>query len=173
MPTIRTILYPTDFSESSGSALQFARALAHDYSARLVVLTAYPPPLTGAEAVDRRRPDGIEEDLLGKLQDLVPDDRTIAVEYRVAEGDPAGVILRVAAEEGCDLIVMGTHGRSAVRRALLGSVAEEVSRKARCPVATVRASVPVPREATASRVGDAGAIEHPVEDLSPDIGTGD
>jgi nucleotide-binding universal stress UspA family protein len=165
MAAIRTILHPTDFSESSEAALELARTLARDYEARLVILHAYPPPLTGAEAVDRRRPDGIEEDLLAKLQDLVPDDRTIAVAYRVGEGRPADVILDTADREGCDLIVMGTHGRSGLRRALMGSVAEEVSRKARCPVATVRPSIPVPQQATANRVG--------ANDPGFDLGVGD
>ncbi|MDB5313678.1 MAG: putative universal stress protein [Gemmataceae bacterium] len=143
MTEIRTILHPTDFFESSEAACRLACAFARDYGARLVILHVYPPPLTGAEAVDRGRPDGIEEDLLTKLRDLVPDDRTITVEYRVVEGHPSEVILRTAAEEGCDLIVMGTHGRSGLGRALMGSVAEEVSRKAFCPVATVRSSIPI------------------------------
>lgn len=146
MPEIRTILHPTDFSESSEAPLRLARALARNYEARLVVLHAYPPPVTLAEVADRRRHDRIEEELLAKLQALVLDDRTAAVEYRVAEGRAADVILDTAAQEGCDLIVMGTHGRSGLRRALMGSVAEEVTRKAGCPVATARPSIPVPRK---------------------------
>jgi nucleotide-binding universal stress UspA family protein len=173
MPAIRTILHPTDFSESSEAALELARALARDYEARLVVLHAYPPPVTLAEVADRRRPDGIREDLLGKLQDLVLDDRTVAVAYRVAEGRPADVILDTAAREGCDLIVMGTHGRSGLGRAVMGSVAEEVTRRARCPVATVRPSIPVPLEPTASRVGDASAGEPGADDQHFDLGAGD
>jgi nucleotide-binding universal stress UspA family protein len=173
MPEVRTILHPTDLSESSAAALELARALARDYEAKLIVLHAYPLPVTLAEVVGRRRPDGIEDDLLGKLQDLVIDDRTVAVDYRVAEGRPADVILGTAAREGCDLIVVGTHGRSGLSRAVIGSVAEEVSRKALCPVATVRPSIPIPREGTTSRVGGAGPVETRAADPILDVGTGD
>ncbi len=54
------------------------------------------------------------------------------------DGDPAREILRVAAENECDLIVMGTHGRTGLERVLMGSVAEAVSRKAPCPVLTAK-----------------------------------
>jgi universal stress protein A len=58
--------------------------------------------------------------------------------HRIAVGKPAEEILCVAGEEAMDLILMGTHGRTGVRHLLLGSVAEEVTRQAPCPVFTVR-----------------------------------
>jgi universal stress protein A len=140
---VNTILHPTDLSEESATAFQFADTLARDYGARLVLLSVVPPPLTGAEAVDYRRPDSIRQDVLAKLRELKPAPG-VEVEYRVGEGDAADVILTVAGEVRADLIVMGTHGRSGLRRALMGSVAEAVTRGARCPVATVRSSVPIP-----------------------------
>jgi nucleotide-binding universal stress UspA family protein len=158
MSEIRAILHPTDLSEASEAACQLARALAREYGARMVVLHAFPPSLTGAEAVDRRRPDGIEDDLLARMQELIPDDQTVSLDYQVMEGPPADAILAAAAREGCDLIVMGTHGRTGLSRALLGSVAEVVSRRARCPVATVRPSVPVPREAAGQEPGEKSAV---------------
>lgn len=66
MLAIRTILHPTDLSAGSAAAFRLACSLARDYGARLVVVTAYPPPLTGAEVVDRTRPDGIADDLLAR-----------------------------------------------------------------------------------------------------------
>jgi universal stress protein A len=60
------------------------------------------------------------------------------MESKVAVGKPAEEILPVAREEGVDVIVMGTHGRTGVRHLLLGSVAEEVTRHAPCPAFTVR-----------------------------------
>jgi nucleotide-binding universal stress UspA family protein len=72
----------------------------------------------------------------------------LPVEYRLLEGDPARTILETARETGCDLIVMGTHGRSGLGRFLMGSVAERVLRKAPCPVLTLKA--PVPTLATAA-----------------------
>jgi universal stress protein A len=62
----------------------------------------------------------------------------VSVQVRVAVGKPAEQILRVAREAGVDLIVMGTHGRTGWRYAMLGSVAEAVQRQASCPVFTVR-----------------------------------
>ena len=148
MLAIRTILHPTDFSESSDAAFRLASALARDYAARLVVLYVYPPPVNGAEAVDRGRPDGIEDDVVAKLHELQPHDPGITVEYRAEEGYPADEVLAVAEAEGADLIVMGTHGRSGVRRAVMGSVAEAVSRNALVPVVTVRPAIRIPSEVT-------------------------
>jgi nucleotide-binding universal stress UspA family protein len=65
----------------------------------------------------------------------------LPVQVKVAVGKPATEILRVAREGGADLIVMGTHGRAGLRHLLLGSVAEEVTRHASCPVFTLRAAV--------------------------------
>ena len=68
------------------------------------------------------------------------------MERRLAvNADPAGEILRVAGELGCDVIVLGTHGRTGLGRVLLGSVAEQLLRKARCPVLTVK--LPPPKDA--------------------------
>ena len=61
------------------------------------------------------------------------------MEHRLTEGDPAEEILRVAAALQCNLIVIGTHGRTGLGRLLMGSVAEEVLRKAVCPVLVVKA----------------------------------
>jgi putative phosphoribosyl transferase len=138
---IRTILHPTDLSEESAGAFRLACALARHYEARLVLFTVYPRPLTGAEAVDRTRPDSIDEDLLNKLRGLNPDP-SIRVEYQVAEGRTVEMILVAAEKDHADLIVLGTHGRSGLRRVLMGSVAEEVCRKANCPVMTVRGAIP-------------------------------
>jgi nucleotide-binding universal stress UspA family protein len=60
----------------------------------------------------------------------------------VLDGDPAQVIVQFARERGCSLIVMGTHGRTGLERLLMGSVAEQVVRKAPCPVLTVKTPVP-------------------------------
>jgi nucleotide-binding universal stress UspA family protein len=63
----------------------------------------------------------------------------VAVEQRLAEGDPAAEILHLATDTGCDMIVLGTHGRTGLDRLLMGSVAEQIVRKAPCPVLTVKA----------------------------------
>ena len=62
----------------------------------------------------------------------------VPVETAVFEGSPSRKIVRYAEREGCDLIVMGTHGRGGIDRLLLGSVAERVVRSSEVPVLTVR-----------------------------------
>ena len=139
MLPIRTILHPTDFSEYSGYAFRLACALARDYGARLVVLhVAAPPVVVYGEGVLPPAPEDYQERLRGQLQQVVSPDPKVPVEHRLVEGDAVTEILRLAEETKCDLIVMGTHGRTGLGRLLMGSVAEQVVRKAPCPVLTVK-----------------------------------
>jgi nucleotide-binding universal stress UspA family protein len=145
MLPIKTILHPADFSSCSGYAFQLACSLARDYGARLIVLHVLerpvltyggvmtaPPPPPPPPSEDQRQ--SVQE----QLQWIKPPDPAICVEHLLEEGDPATAILQVAQERGCDLIVMGSHGRTGLGRLLMGSVAEQVVRKASCPVLTVK-----------------------------------
>jgi nucleotide-binding universal stress UspA family protein len=156
---IQTILYPTDFSECSQKALQVAFSLARDYKARLVVLhVATPPPfITYGEFEKALHETGAYrnqlEDMLRECQ--LPD---CNAEFRLEEGDPAAEILNVAAAIPCDVIVMGMHGRTGLKRLLMGSVSERVVRQSVCPVLTIsapfvkaNASSEAPVQETASR----------------------
>ena len=69
-----------------------------------------------------------------------PSGPQVRLERRLAKGDPADEILRLADTLSCDLVVMGTHGKTGLGRLLTGSVAETVLRKAKCPVLVVKAS---------------------------------
>ncbi|HEV3144517.1 MAG TPA: universal stress protein [Gemmataceae bacterium] len=138
MLPIRTILFSTDFSECSEAAFQLASSLARDYNARLIVLHVYPPPLDHSEEVARRPPDSYEESLWKNLKTIRANDLKYDMDYQLVEGEAAQEILRIAAEKPCDLIVMGTHGRTGLERFLLGSVAEQVVRQAACPVLTTK-----------------------------------
>jgi nucleotide-binding universal stress UspA family protein len=139
MLAIRTVVHPTDFSERSDFAFRLACSLAHDYGARLVVLhVAEPPMAVATEGVLIPPPAFDLEPLRARLQQLRPSDSKVPVEHRLVQGDAATEILRVAGEAKCDLIVMGTHGRTGLGRLLMGSVAEQVVRKASCPVLTVK-----------------------------------
>jgi len=138
MLPIRTILFPTDFSECSEAAFRLASSFARDYGARLIALHVYPPPLDHGEEVARRAPDSYEESLWKSLQAHRADELKYDIDYQLVEGNAAGEILRVAADRPCELIVMGTHGRSGIERLLLGSVAEQVIRQATCPVLTTK-----------------------------------
>jgi nucleotide-binding universal stress UspA family protein len=80
----------------------------------------------------------VRHELFEKLKALGPIDSAVRVERVLLEGDPAAGILEKAREMPCDLIVMGTHGRTGVGRLLMGSVAEAVLRRAPCPVLTVK-----------------------------------
>jgi universal stress protein A len=134
MLSLGTILHPTDFSENSEFAFRLACALAWDYKARLVLLHVAPVPMViyaGGAVMPDTWPN-IEE-AKAKLRDLEGHARGIRVESQVMEGDPVDMILRAAEETHSDAIVMGTHGRTALTRLLLGSVAESVIRKAPCP----------------------------------------
>jgi nucleotide-binding universal stress UspA family protein len=141
MRPVQTILHPSDFSERSDHAFRFACLLARDLGARLIVLHVMPPAAVAiaGELVAYTAPsDQDKEELWGKLHALGVDDPAVQVEHFLEEGDPASVILRVAETTPCDLIVMGTHGRTGMARLLMGSVAEEVVRKASCPVLTLK-----------------------------------
>jgi nucleotide-binding universal stress UspA family protein len=147
----RTILYPTDFSENSRPALELACALARERGGRLVILHVVPSPLTmlGGTCAVPPAPEELDLDAQKcQLAAVQPVGVTIPVERRLMVGDPVEVILKTAEETGCGLIVLGTHGRTGLGRLLMGSVAEQVVRKAVCPVLTVKQ--PLPQGAAAS-----------------------
>ena len=75
------------------------------------------------------------------LHAVKPADPKVPFEHRLVMGNPAEEIVRLADEEGADLIVMATHGRAGFKRLLMGSVAEEVVRRAKCPVFTFKPPV--------------------------------
>jgi nucleotide-binding universal stress UspA family protein len=140
MLAFKTILHPTDFSEPSAFAFKLACALARDHGARLVVLHVLevPAAVGAAEGPFVPVPAVDWEALQEKLRRLQPPDPAVPVEHRLVEGYAASRILRLAEEVKADLIVMGTHGRRGLGRLLMGSVAEQVVRKAPCPVVTVK-----------------------------------
>jgi nucleotide-binding universal stress UspA family protein len=140
MFAIRAILHPTDFSDLSRGALELACSLARDHDAELIICHVAPPPIVAAGEVVLEFPASATEQLAGELDQVKPTDPRVRVAHRLLQGDPATEIVRLATEAKADLIVMGTHGRSGFGRLLMGSVAEQVMRKAPCPVVTMKAS---------------------------------
>jgi nucleotide-binding universal stress UspA family protein len=147
MKPIKTILHPTDFSPESSYALDLACALARGQGARIVILHAVPSPtpVVGADVADlakaeaaQRELKSYEEEMRARLSDLRTPDSKLRIERLLKEGEVAATILHVADELACDLIVMGTHGRSRIYQFMMGSVAAAVSREAHCPVVTVK-----------------------------------
>jgi predicted phosphoribosyltransferase/nucleotide-binding universal stress UspA family protein len=134
----RTILHPTDLAESSEAALHLACSLARYHGSRLVLLHVVEVPAAvyaGGVVVDSVREVNEARTRLQQIRAHTP---AIMVDCRLAEGEPAEEIVRLAEDQDCDLIVLGTHGRSGLRRLVLGSVAEQVLRQAPCPVLTVK-----------------------------------
>ena len=143
------ILFPTDFSPASEDALRWATALARDSGATLSIVHVEEPPMAygGGEmyiALDDEETKGQLRRMLGNV---VPLDHNVRFEHKLLVGDPATAIVDAAAQENADLIVMGTHGRTGLSRLLMGSVAEAVVRRAKCPVLTVKHPAEVPAEA--------------------------
>jgi nucleotide-binding universal stress UspA family protein len=144
MLAIKNILCATDFSESSDFAFRVACALARDYGARLVVLHVVTPPtmLYAEVGAFIPPPDEFNEPLREKLLQLQLRDKRVVVEHRLVEGEAAAAILAVAEGVKADVIVLGTHGRTGLARLVMGSVAEQVLRRAPCPVLTVKKPLP-------------------------------
>jgi nucleotide-binding universal stress UspA family protein len=138
-PQVQTILHPVDLSDESEHALQIARALARDLGARLILLHVAPIEvlMNGTMAVGMS--PHVYRDALHKLRERIDGpDLKYVVESRLERGEAGDEVIRVADETACDLIVMGTHARTRLHRMLLGSVAESVLRRARCPVLAVK-----------------------------------
>jgi nucleotide-binding universal stress UspA family protein len=143
---IKTILVPTDFSEPAAAALAYARELAGAFGASIHVLHVIPDPTAqpwAAEAYAGSLP-GLVTELKSQAQrdlhGMVPpsDRKKYRARLVVAVGAPFTRIIEYAKTNAVDLIVMGTHGRGALARAIVGSVTERIVRFAPCPVLAVR-----------------------------------
>ena len=147
MKAFKKILVPVDFSPHSREAIRAAADLGARYGSALTLLHVFQP-------VAYTLPEGY---VLFSAQQLVDVDyqleAALANAKKDAESDgargtvtallqglPAAQILDFAERDASDLIVMGTHGRTGIRHALIGSVAERVLRRAPCPVLTVKAA---------------------------------
>jgi len=150
------ILYPTDFSAAGECALEMAASLARDRGATLLIGHVEEPPMVYGGVEFYYGIEGTREEIARRLNEVVPADPTVACEHRLIAGAPAAAIVELAEQENVDLIVMATHGRTGLTRVLMGSVAEEVVRKAKCPVLTVKpATVAIATHATAHCVAPA------------------
>ena len=144
----KRICCPVDFSDASRAALEVAADLAKRTAAQLTVLHAYPIP-------GYTFPDGSVVASPRMMQDLADQAERHLEEWRAqaaalvgaprvttqkAVGEPSAEIVSFAKSAGMDLVVVGTHGRTGLEHALMGSVAERVVRRAHCPVLTVRPS---------------------------------
>jgi nucleotide-binding universal stress UspA family protein len=157
MKRIHTILHPTDFSPGSDAAFRYACDLALDYDARLIAVFVQGPvvPIATEGILISNNPVELRELAEQQLNAIRPASPEVRFERVYREGSATIEILATAAEFKADLIVMGTHGRSGIGRLLLGSVTEEVLRKAPCPVLTVKAPVSAKGGKSAGRTAPA------------------
>ena len=143
MDAIRKILVPTDFSAHADEAFRVAHVLARAIGAEVILFHVAQPPAVVSEGgrllTDPRK--GTTANLWDRFQTILPNDASVRVTHEVIVADRPGAahILDILDKLGCDLIVMGTHGRSWLKHLLFGSVTEEVMRLARCPVMVVKA----------------------------------
>jgi nucleotide-binding universal stress UspA family protein len=141
LSSISTILHATDLSDLSLAAFQFAAALARDHGAGLIVLHVVPQSPHHSESSAQDRADTYVKMMAQVLDRIGMAEWASRVQSRTVKGNAADEIVRVARENNVDLIVLGTHGRTGIRRAVMGSVAEKVLRLAPCPVLAVNSSV--------------------------------
>jgi len=144
---VSRILAPVDFSEVSQESLDAAASLASQLGASVVVLhvvepvyfagTMFGPEINVPHLAEeqRRAAKSAMETMLARLAK-----KGVPATGLVETGIPQDTILNAASSKKCDLIVMGTHGRSGVTHLLLGSVAEKIVRSSTCPVLTVRST---------------------------------
>jgi universal stress protein A len=163
MDTIRKILVPTDFSAHAQEAFRVAHGLAKTIGATLVVFHVARPPAVATED-GRLLSDPTKKgskDLWDELKKVAAPDPAVKVqrEVIVADRNFAGHILTILEKQGCDLIVMGTHGRGWLEHLLFGSTTDEVVRKAHCPVMVVKA--PAHAQAVRRREGSEKAVGGP------------
>jgi nucleotide-binding universal stress UspA family protein len=147
MALLTKILVPTDFSDTAERALDVGATLAARFGIPMVVFHVH--ALRGVFTPDGVVPVpvptqlDVQRDLDHSLARLAERARGLGapdVQTLSTSGDAWREIVRAAREHECDLIVMGTHGRSGLEHFLLGSVTDKVVRKADCSVLAVKAT---------------------------------
>jgi nucleotide-binding universal stress UspA family protein len=160
IPQIKKILYATDLSKNSSYAFLYATDMARKHNAKIIILHAIDPVPPYVEAYsgmtvemkEKQQKETVEE-LKKHLQAFCRKAETqigspcaeLVSKIRVPRGHPPEEILNAADEEGCDVIVLGTHGKGFLAHAFLGSVSNAVLHRTRKPVLIV----PLPSEKTA------------------------
>jgi nucleotide-binding universal stress UspA family protein len=141
----KRICCPIDFSDASRAAMEVASDLARRTGASLVLLHAYPIPgytfPDGSIVASPKMMQDLADQAERHLEEWRADAAKLAggpVATQKAIGEPAAEIVTFAKSAGVDLVVVGTHGRTGLEHALMGSVAERVVLRAHCPVLSVR-----------------------------------
>ncbi len=141
---LKNILFATDFSPYSNTALPYALAIARQYGARLFGAHVVPSEdylFTAPESwpAHIQQEEQLQQEVEARLEEQL---QGVPHEVLFGVGDVWKVLSRLIGEHDVDLIVVGTHGRTAARKLLMGSVAEKIFRQATCPVLIVGPNVP-------------------------------
>jgi nucleotide-binding universal stress UspA family protein len=139
----QTILVPLDFSKPADKALEYAKAFARQFGAKIVLIHVLEPMVLPAELgygfvpppEDALPVEALREKLASVAAGLGSDLNCVS-EVRI--GRPWNEVVAAASDFRADLLVVATHGRTGFQHALLGSVAEKIVRHAACPVLVVR-----------------------------------
>lgn len=135
---VKTILFPTDFSDASRRAQSYATGLATRFRAKLLILHASEPRNYALPPETWQRGEDADAHKLQELQkSIARSSPGLKSELRVGEGTAWQMVESALAKDKVDMIVLGTRGRNGLGRLLLGSHAEEIFRRATCPVLTV------------------------------------
>jgi nucleotide-binding universal stress UspA family protein len=151
IPLINEILYATDLSENSYQAFRYAFSLAQQYSAKIIILHAIEPLHLAVvysgfeEMVKRHREEKDINEIRRRLQafceraslQMGPVSTEVVSKILVPMGHPVEEILTAADEEGCDVIVLGSHGKGFMKQTFLGSVSRQVLERSKRPVFVV------------------------------------
>lgn len=149
----KKVLCPIDFSEPARAAMDAAVELCRQFDGALTLFHSYQlPGYTLPEGSVVASPKMLQE-LADQAEAHLAEWRQLAMDAGAARvdtvkgiGDPALEVAELARDGGFDVIVLGTHGRTGIRHALLGSIAERVVRHARCPVLTIHPEPHPPRK---------------------------
>lgn len=140
-PAIRRIILPLDGSAASDAAIAHARMAARAFRAQLqLVFVSDPPGIEARDSKFRRWIERTRKGMRDRFKTLASEIPELKTESILLDGDPATRILKLSQEKDPSMIVMGSHGRTGVRRWAFGSVAEKVLQAAEVPVLVARAS---------------------------------
>jgi nucleotide-binding universal stress UspA family protein len=141
---LKNVLFATDFSDYSNAALPYALAIARQYGAKLFGAHVVPSEdylFTAPESwpAHIQQEEQLQQEVTARLEEQL---HGVPHEVLFGIGDVWKVLSRLIGEHDVDLVVVGTHGRTAARKLLMGSVAEKIFRQATCPILIVGPNVP-------------------------------
>jgi nucleotide-binding universal stress UspA family protein len=146
MHEIKTVLFPVDFSESSKKIINYVKLFAKNCNANIMLLHVIrgPEDFTGFELgtawwsnFEKDLRDGAQKAMERFIDENFSEVTLIISKAEIVIGDPVEELLKFSKENFVDLIIMGTHGRKGLEKAMFGSVAEGIISRSECPVLTV------------------------------------